>query len=112
MARYYYIDPLAAAWMSDKFGMKFDDGDRFDTDDLIEIVANMGGGLVKKWYIQPDSEHLLEPVVGDVGVEADGVPCNYTEYKCWMSDGYLHTPKEPVKVIQRNGIPFHWPLSE
>jgi hypothetical protein len=77
--RYFYRDPLAAAWMAKHFGMKFTDaeGER--------IFARMGRNLyrkerrpaetgrfyevavfVDKVYIHPDSLPLLEPQENDV----------------------------------------------
>jgi hypothetical protein len=84
MSRYYYTDPLAAAWMAKHFGMKleaeyFDDekaeyelsDDVFDFVhmdysgcDTMEDVLEVGG--TRKIYIHPDSLPMLEPAKGDL----------------------------------------------
>jgi hypothetical protein len=80
--RYFYIDPLVIAWMMQSFGMKFDHPTDADWDRLVPRLAEnceqmMGDypGIKivmipyrpgQKWYIHPDSLHLLEPQVGDL----------------------------------------------
>lgn len=56
--KYYYTDPLAAAWMGKHFGM------RFDTE--IEPYLYLHGEDNVPYYIHPDSLQILEPEVGDL----------------------------------------------
>ena len=104
MKRYYYTDPLAAAWMAKHYGMMFGirhyekiiwdceaqgmSGDWLPIKDWERIAADAADGNAQPaYYIHPDSLHLLEPRV-----------CDFT-----MLGG---------QVFQRNGTVFHWPESE
>jgi hypothetical protein len=93
--KYFYKDPLAAAWMAKHFGMKF-------VEAYYKPYCN--GGLWfdaythKDWEgqtltIPPDSLHLLEQQEGDL-IEHDGVE---------FAD---------ITIITRNGTAFMWPESE
>src|ERR1700753_338061 len=91
MNRYFYTDPLAAAWMAKHFKMKLESRhtdeqmsdydipeserwfDWFDScvvdgceiemvRDAVRYIENASG----KIYIHPDSVHLLEAVAGDL----------------------------------------------
>ncbi len=140
--RYFYTDPLAAAWMAKHFGMKF--GILYKG----QVVWNCIGQIDRPWgplesvadiidpisqhealYIHHDSHALLEPQAGDLifydnlhGGEA------WDEFRCiitpdderypyvgtgeplMLMDGGEHPyRKELCRIIQRNGIPFHWP---
>lgn len=100
--RAYYTDPLAAAWMLEKFGMKFDG---YLYEDIIQLMAY--GTQVNVDYlfnIHPDSMGILEPVAYDL-IEGDG----------WYShprESDLRAVKKPFKIIQRNGMAFMWPEFE
>lgn len=63
--RYYYTDPLAAAWMAREFGMRFDSS----TTTFLPVwsAKALVGSIEGKYkgYIHPDSEHLLEPMAGE-----------------------------------------------
>jgi hypothetical protein len=140
--RYYYIDPLAAAWMSEHFGMRvmnkrrtvlrFSDGVWGSTRASTCVVQNNGFFMPHegKLYIHPISVHLLEPSVGDLVQRADRttelvrhVRTNHPA----LADGsgtalYYDNPhikrgqpwidKAFVTIIQRDGKAFHWPESE
>src|SRR5438067_107172 len=74
MRRPHYKDPLAAAWMLDKFGMQFpiqqfvntrNNGKNYKLGSLYNhIYASQK--RPECYYIHPDSLHLLEPQAGDV----------------------------------------------
>lgn len=110
MKRYYYTDPLAAAWMAKHFGMRFYEGlEPFEDGEPFEIEQY---GILKEaarqaWnecysknpyvYIHPDSLHLLEPNKA--------------------TDHIIHDENEQgeilrSRIIQRNGLAFMWPESE
>lgn len=65
-----------------------------------------------RFYIHPDSIHLLEPQENDLTkiIHADGETASYCKVydlqddRDWLSD--------VVQIIQRNGIPFMWPECE
>lgn len=74
--RYYYTDPLAAAWMAKHFGMRFlsdrsndnapDDASDHEADTAYEADCGWGKAKERKYYIHPDSLHQLEPQVEDL----------------------------------------------
>lgn len=79
MKRYYYTDPLAAAWMAKHFGMRFSNEGLYDAKSAYACHINAsgwsgGGGPVDiicsdrgryKFYIHPDSLPLLQTKEGD-----------------------------------------------
>lgn len=120
MKRYYYTDPLAAAWMSFRHDMKFLANphtiklhfDLFDVDLIDE--SNDEGLKDDIFYIHPDSLHLLEPQEGDIidwryTMPEEGIEI-YDPNQC---DGRLKL-KEVYsgKIISRKGVVFHQPELE
>ena len=131
MKRYFYTDPLAAAWMAKHYALKFKN---WRWNDLFFQFTPVNGvskdAATDRLYIHPDSLHLLEPQVND-----------YIEYyNCFMGtiwrveyglclvnetslangpeeESHYATlervaPADVDKIIQRNGVPFMWPESE
>lgn len=125
MTRYYYTDPIAAAWMVRHHDLKV----------TTDVIAGNGkreqkpiplwawGRVIENWamsayserfYISPESESLLEPRIGDLvtvngGQDAhiafhqdfvDALKANYGQFA------------GPIKIIQRDGKAFHWPQKE
>lgn len=122
--KYFYTDPLAAAWMAKHFGVRFCDKDNGEIFILMDKDMRFcyrwkdhwGTDrslifLEDKFYIHPDSAKLLEPQEGDLIEYKDGqltwVPANgnfpFFARKSFSGD---------LKVIQRNGIAFMWPEVE
>lgn len=88
MTRYFYTDPLAAAWMAKHFGMRFFTGDQTAAkwhDEPATDGTSSRIRVVDEWVecwtsdpdiiqsainwpcrIHPDSLHLLEPQEGDL----------------------------------------------
>ena len=110
--RYFYTDPLAAAWMAKHFGMEFQfkssDGGFFPlTEDAIIDALRPFKTLKDKAYINPNSLHLLEPQADDVMMQGNLPYCvidssvNSASHE-WVRDGL-------ARIIQRNGIAFMWP---
>jgi hypothetical protein len=107
MKRFFYTDPLAAAWMTAKFGMEFIDliTGRIEPSDI-------GTALFSRGYIAPGSLHLLEPQIGDT--------CDVMEDE-WnvsrrVNDVYdreaFKAGWKLERIIDRFGIAFMWPESE
>lgn len=129
MTRYFYIDPLAAAWMAKHFGMKFENGIFFeeflestewgtqpgrwiyrgDQEFIEENKENQSHPIwPNKVYIHPDSVKLLEPQIDDL-VETTVDFC----VDCGAEYGHYFKGHYPIKkIIQRNGIAFMWPEAE
>lgn len=119
MTRYFFPASRAhhAYCMARDFGMEFEQ--RFGKWP-VESLPHIDPGSNYRLYVHPDSLHLLEPVVRDVikqwgslaGVpiydigERNGKPCYF------MPDGSFNHFDSCEKIIQRNGIAFHWPESE
>lgn len=120
--RYFYTDPLAAAWMNIKFGMRFSIYSPLDgiskEPEKWNWAWEMLGNRQLPYHVNPESLHLLEPqkndlVMGpDVGPEIGDTGPAYMELgKMGFTDGRGHF-REIVKIIQRNGTAFVWPESE
>lgn len=127
--KYYYTDALAAAWMEDKFGMKFVD-DRGLNVTIYDPYTDgyfISGGVGNytespdKAYVSPDSLHILEPQMNDLVKaiinrrnclsEGDDV-YEYGIYGDWFNVGEKFLTMENVSIIQRNGVAFMMPEVE
>jgi hypothetical protein len=115
--RYYYTDPLVAAWMAKHFGMRFycDALEPFEYEGANDLLQEMGEG--EKAYIHSDSLHLLEPKDGDFIEIKDS---DYQRGSFITSVQHSHSNalglpadhayrKKDYRVIQRDGKPFFWP---
>lgn len=127
--RYFYKDPLAAAWMMKHFGVTYYVPDVHGFASVTEIEDLQLQALDKKFYIHPDSLHLLEPQVGDAIEPSSSVMGIYKIGNAIMVDRTINAIPHIAymdlktvmsiekkwgknKIIQRNGIPFMWPESE
>jgi hypothetical protein len=125
--RYYYTDPMAAAWMAKHHFMRIiacesplyekDERER-DIKSLLYSAADQEIDDGSKYYIHPDSVHILEPQIDDIGMDTEeviflcegitpGWSCLSTD-----SDGYTIMKTGDIKIIQRNGIAFMYPEKE
>lgn len=129
MRRYFYTEPLAAAWMAKHFGMKFcrycndsSDSPIYETLDEFEGYHDWPVGGWDKYYIHPFSAYLLVPQDRDLlqiigGHYHDSVVMGTTipnDMKAvWTGDADLQpTTFQGAHIIQRNGIAFMWPEVE
>lgn len=130
-SRYYYADPLAAAWMAKHHEMKFEHLWMFDRSPFgcelafsgnVNIQAGSDNSHVK-FYIHPDSLHLLEPRKGDLvdlgrhgfafvtDRDDNNINCALFNPDIGVfKDGYWHRRWHPI--IQRDGAVFMWPERE
>ncbi len=103
--KYYYDCPLEAAWMAEKHGMQIhDDIGPINSHSLQEAGYFTGKGV--KFYISPESTHILQPQPGDISYGGfNGV---------WrVTKDYEHISVSVTgKIIQRDGLAFHWPKSD
>lgn len=127
--RYYYTDPLAAAWMAKHHDMRFEVALN-TVNSMLEIMpASMAFAHpaylpnpyflfqdVKKIYIHPDSLHLLKPQEGDIGWDELNDLCEMWESGwrkvCGMREERGYKPIMPIEIILRNGKAFMWPEVE
>lgn len=106
--KYFYKDPLAAAWMAKHFGMQFMDCAGFSVS-ANPAMADMSErhGLSEAFYIHPDSVNLLEPQFRDiVRGHDDEVGTTIHLYGFHSSSWTLE------RIMERNDIAFMWPESE
>lgn len=146
MRRYYYTDPIAAAYMHMEYNVAIEaenncnspfrvpikdwcviDGIASEArflelgvrSDLFKGNTWVSASTSHKFYIHPDSLHILEPQVGDVIETYDkrtSIPkvggalkrvrgVNFAEH-LFAAQGVNG------RIIQRNGKPFFWPECE
>ena len=137
---YFYTDPLEAAYMAKRFGMRF--GCRYEDG---SFNWNPGMGALHRWqeivrwnefagpiFIHPDSQPLLDPVPGDLAfIDNRNGGVFWDEVRAVIpsdDEGYPYSGDgRPVmlldcgqwdhfdrlrRIIQRGGEPFFWPESE
>lgn len=111
MARYYYDDPLAAAFMAKHFGMRFCNDVAIDAKcfenmgTLLSMAMDEKVTIHARFHIHPDSLRLLEPMVGDVWLDPlYGSP--------WIAKSEDCLPLVAVQIIRRYGLSFMWPKVE
>lgn len=132
MTKYFYDDPIAAAWMAKHFGMEFVIEPSGDVVTWKEFGVVSLKSWVERFYIHPDSLHLLEPQNGDCVIDDDGwpykiIPDNFnskdssdtaiTKYNWMKISDFMWGLKNVAgfKIITRNinGLndetPFFWP---
>lgn len=128
MTRYYYTDPISSAWMAKEHEFVFDIEWIVGTPckhtirinnvgwekhtyrkDFLTILTQYNFWLSSgKFYIAPESLHLLEPIKGDM----DDCGWRYDGNGCWNgNDDHDFSGGEHV-IIQRNNMAFHWPQQE
>ena len=111
--RFFYTDPLAAAWMAKHFGMRFMTRKGIGSRGLLFSQLLTAAHMNKEvaYLVSPDSEHMLEPQVGDTISTTDW---DRGTFRMITNDMRLKLSKglRDVRIIQRNGIAFHWPESE
>ena len=120
MTRYFYTEPLAAAWMAKHFGMRFADISGVELNWDAEFACFFLPGLSAKeqeWegnhYVHPDSLPLLGPQPGDLARLRwlDGsVSCREWEAADALPEAALDRDvRIRPTVVQRDGKAFHWP---
>lgn len=121
--RYYYKDPLAAAWMAKRFGMHFVES--FRSDDRYNAATGemvTTSSSCTQMHIHPDSLHLLQPRHGDLVHfviedhewchDCDGFGLIYNDQwsvEYYMADALDDIRPFVIRIVERNGAPFMWP---
>lgn len=110
--KYFYTDPLAAAWMAKHHEMDFEGLSWMEEEFCFAL--HDPENEPSHYYIHPDSLHLLEPQVDDV--IRDDVDHEYQtvwkDEKGLGMDTSKGTASPSGIIIQRNGKAFHWPEVE
>lgn len=123
MTRYFYTDPLAAAWMVRHFGFRL--GNRETTiwyteNDIITRAFHPAIDSLPL-YVHLDCEHLLQPQVHDVvSYLFTSEPDYFSSTAKRTTQNYKSVTKgklfslrarniTELRIIQRNGKPFFWP---
>lgn len=117
--KYFYTDPLAAAWMAKHHGMKTKSHSVLNgivDDQISDYLMDADVGSDCHYYIHPDSLHLLEPQVGDVISGIGGSGKLRTRIVQEVIEGAEDNASALIAkgctIIQRNGIAFMWPEGE
>lgn len=137
--RYYYDDPLAAAWMVDEHGLiavgsvpaeniSEAGGIKiscqtvewyFPGDGARLIVDHTTGQIFGNIGIRNDTLHILKPQEGDLFKNLNYYRIINSDAGCKARFGTLIDAQISLccddfefQIIQRNGIPFHWPKRE
>jgi hypothetical protein len=103
--RYFYTDPMAAAWQAKHFGMKIAIPDTKEGWTLNElIIAFQQDAPI---FIHPDSESLLRVELGDV-VSMTRAMDKYALVSAEELRDAFNAAGD-YEIIQRDGKAFHWP---
>lgn len=113
--KYYYGNPLAAAWMSYHHDFSYVDPIYYGWTNCgwrVETKTNIDE--VSKFYIRPDCLYLLEPQIGDLVLcEIDDFMHPDAEFQMVTYDPQLFNERHGiVRILYRGGVAFHWPESE
>lgn len=127
MNRLYYDCPIEAAYMAKNFGVKFLHELRFEIEVYFSLHNNDISWLFNeetgddysytrdKFYIDPDSLPIFEPMEGDIITDDDINPFVISsKISCDVDDKYV-APEHIVgqdKTIFRDGKPFITPKRE
>jgi hypothetical protein len=107
--RFFFTDPISAAWMVKAFRFKVMAGSFCIQPESLDAFFQLLGTGAKhdKYEVHPESIPLLEPKPGDVVEEAEArtkikklTPANFP----LTGSGYV--------IIQRSGRPFFTPTKE
>lgn len=130
--KYYYADPLKAAWMAQEFNINFQqtyDGHKTFCDvDEADICYQIPEVSPQKNYIHPDCYEMLKPQVKDICIDIINNYCGQISYftgdnsnthcaalivpiRTNGKDFYFSNPKN-LKIIQRNDNAFFIPEIE
>lgn len=129
--RYYYSDPLAAAWMARHHGftsytgnLEADDFDSYSDRNWHHCVDDWRYRLVKHgvqhapiFYLHPESLHLLAPQVGDLVLFDHCVSPRHSFVVSPQDqppgrlrlEGSTAIDVSDARIILRKGLAFHWP---
>lgn len=103
MTRLFIRHGLAAAWMAETYGVRFQvrtSGDRLTDVSPAEIMTTTLRGAdfpAPGYFVHPESEHVFAP--------RDGDTVRFANEKI----GLWRRGREIKKILQRNGVAFHWP---
>jgi len=115
--KYYYDCPIEAAYMSKYHGIYqqeplaigFNAGEY-----VITRSPHLGLSSDTKYYIHPDSLHLLEPHIGDVCRTNKKLDTGFDDVILIedKSELNVYNDVDGFRIIQRNGLSFMWPEHE
>ena len=115
--KYYYKDPLAAAWMSKHFGVLFIvSAYHPDNTKLIRHFSEIIEHHLKdeKIYVHQDSHLTFAPKDRDEGIDASGWQVLFFDRR-WLKAGNgqeILPAKGAVCIDKRDGKHFMWPEIE
>lgn len=122
--KYYYNNPLAAAWMCRFYAMRFMDKNGSPFDDFqFSFCYESESRNDMPFYIHPDSLFLLKPKMHDLvraksyhGQWATGyvvhLRSSIDEFIIDTAPSLIFYAPDGVEIIQRDNKAFIWPESE
>lgn len=101
MTKYYYSCPLKAAYMAKYFAMMFTttDSSVVSAYEISQRFLDGGSNDNFRFYICPDSMHMLEAIEGDVAQGGDG--------SVWIVNNVCAL--QEYCIIQRNSVALMQP---
>lgn len=109
--RYYYDDPIKAAYMFETFKIEFETPFHYEIDYGKSAVFT-GGYPAEKIYVRPERYELLKPRVCDMGIDADGEPAYYCNSQAWYNFQTNNYARQNVEIIQRDNKAWFSPEVE
>lgn len=127
--RYFYRDPLAAAWMAKHFGIQLirqyvypnPAHNYWASEPYSAWQSCVDTAPPDRLYVHANSLHILDPQRDDIWA----VQSSRNDGRWWVGPldegglqvcvGNMWIKKENImarKIIQRDGMSFHWPESE
>ncbi len=114
--KYYYTCGVKAAWMCKNYDIKILCNGKLAKSKFYSptTLANYGtrkgykNAPLVKYYVAPESMHLLEPKTGDWGRSKIGEACFFC-FEQWRSHRSFSAVPDAVNIILRNNKVFHAP---
>lgn len=121
--RYFYENPLKAAWMTYEFKFKFgmqSGPDPFYSGPFgfrpLSVEDLVNASWKRPIYLHPDCHAMLEPQEGDIGAYTDRfescLTWNQTSGGYWENDEGSSISRKDIQIIRRNGKAFFMPEIE
>ncbi len=114
MTKYYYDDPLAAAYMAREFSVVYHYSHRtYNWSDInwLLLIENQ-----EEFIIHPDSLHIFDPKEGDLVNFITKIGyvdhCGQIAQNEWNEVVCYNIKTDDYKIIQRDGKSFFWPKIE
>ncbi len=115
MSEYFYTDPLKAAWMMDKFGVRIlippPPHFRYAKERCYKLSTLYNHIYHKqpspdRYYVHGEDYGVFEARDGDIGIGVDGYPCKFDSDAFRTEEGLSIGE---ARIIYRDGVHFMAP---